>query len=149
MSSLDDDKIKECKIIFDMLDKDKDTKITTKELGDCLRICGAAPSQQELDMMIQDLEENNNDLISFEKFLTLYSKIINNQDSEEDIINEFKKMDRLGNGTISEKDLRDLMSNYGNALSKDEMEDIIQEANVDQNGYINIENFTKILLGNI
>ena len=132
-----------------MLDKDKDTKITTKELGDCLRICGAAPSQQELDMMIQDLEENNNDLISFEKFLTLYSKIINNQDSEEDIINEFKKMDRLGNGTISEKDLRDLMSNYGNALSKDEMEDIIQEANVDQNGYINIENFTKILLGNI
>ena len=79
----------------------------------------------------------------------MYSKIINNQDSEEDIINEFKKMDRLGNGTISEKDLRDLMSNYGNALSKDEMEDIIQEANVDQNGYINIENFTKILLGNI
>ncbi len=149
MSFLDDDKKKECKIVFDMLDKDKDTKITTKELGDCLRICGAAPSQQELDMMIQDLEENNNDLISFEKFLTLYSKIINNQDSEEDIINEFKKMDRLGNGTISEKDLRDLMSNYGNALSKDEMEDIIQEANVDQNGYINIENFTKILLGNI
>ena len=149
MSFLDDDKKKECKIVFDMLDKDKDTKITTKELGDGLRICGAAPSQQELDMMIQDLEENNNDLISFEKFLTLYSKIINNQDSEEDIINEFKKMDRLGNGTISEKDLRDLMSNYGNALSKDEMEDIIQEANVDQNGYINIENFTKILLGNI
>ena len=149
MSFLDDDKKKECKIVFDMLDKDKDTKITTKELGDCLRICGAAPSQQELDMMIQDLEENNNDLISFEKFLTLYSKIINNQDSEEDIINEFKKMDKLGNGTISEKDLRDLMSNYGNALSKDEMEDIIQEANVDQNGYINIENFTKILLGNI
>ena len=149
MYSLDDDKKKECKIVFDMLDKDKDSKITTKELGDCLRICGAAPSQQELDMMIQDFEENNNNLISFEKFLILFEKVLNNQDSEEDIINEFKKMDRLGNGTISEKDLRDLMANYGNALSKDEIEDIIQEANVDQNGYINIENFTKILLGNI
>ena len=149
MSSLDDDKIKECKIIFDMLDKDKDTKITTKELGDALRICGAAPSQQELDMMIQDLEENDNNLISFEKFLVFFEKIINNQDSEEDLINEFKKMDKKGNGTISEKDLRDLMSNYGNALTKNEIEDIIQEANVDQNGYINIENFTKILLGNI
>ena len=149
MYSLDDDKKKECKIVFDMLDKDKDSKITTKELGDCLRICGAAPSQQELDMMIKDFEENNNNLISFEKFLILFEKVLNNQDSEEDIINEFKKMDRLGNGTISEKDLRDLMANYGNALSKDEIEDIIQEANVDQNGYINIENFTKILLGNI
>ena len=148
MSSLDDDKIKECKIIFDMLDKDKDTKITTKELGDCLRICGAAPSQQELEMIIQELEENNNNLISFDKFLVYYEKVLNNQDSEEDIINEFKKMDKIGNGTISEKDLRDLMKNYGNALSQNEIEDIIQEANV-QNGYINIERFAKILLGNI
>ena len=148
MSSLDDDKIKECKIIFDMLDKDKDTKITTKELGDCLRICGAAPSQQELEMIIQELEENNNNLISFDKFLVFYEKILSNQDSEEDIINELKKLDKKGNGTISEKDLRDLMKNYGNALSQNEIQDIIQEANV-QNGYINIERFAKILLGNI
>ncbi len=149
MSTLDEDKIKECKIVFDMLDKDKDTKITTKELGNALRISGAAPSQQELEMIIQGLEESGNNLITFEKFLALFEKLINNQDSEEDIINEFKKMDKIGNGTISEKDLRDLMSNYGNALTQDEIEDVIQEANVDQNGYINIENFTKILLGNI
>ena len=149
MSTLDEDKIKECKIVFEMLDKDKDTKITTKELGNALRISGAAPSQQELEMIIQGLEESGNNLITFEKFLALFEKLINNQDSEEDIINEFKKMDKIGNGTISEKDLRDLMSNYGNALTQDEIEDVIQEANVDQNGYINIENFTKILLGNI
>ena len=149
MSSLDDDKLKECKIVFDLLDKDKDTKITTKELGDALRICGAAPSQQQLEMIIQGLEESGDNLISFEKFLVYFEKFINSQDSEEDIIKEFKKMDRLGNGTISEKDLRNLMSNYGNALSQGEIEDIIQEANVDENGYINIEKFTKVLLGNI
>ena len=126
MSTLDDDKIKECKIVFDMLDKDKDTKITTKELGNALRISGAAPSQQELEMIIQGLEESGNNLITFEKFLALFEKLINNQDSEEDIINEFKKMDKIGNGTISEKDLRDLMSNYGNALTQDEIEDVIQ-----------------------
>ena len=149
MSSLDDDKLKECKIVFDLLDKDKDTKITTKELGDALRVCGAAPSQQQLEMIIQGLEESGDNLISFEKFLVYFEKFINSQDSEEDIIKEFKKMDRLGNGTISEKDLRNLMSNYGNALSQGEIEDIIQEANVDENGYINIEKFTKVLLGNI
>ena len=149
MSSLEEDKIKECKIIFDMFDKDRDTKITTNELGDCLRVCGAAPSQQELEMIIQNLEENSNQYISFDKFLVLLEKLLENQDSEEDIINEFKKLDKLGNGTISEQDLRQLMSNYDNALSSEEIEDIIQEANVDQNGYINIEKFTKVLLGNI
>ena len=149
MSSLEEDKIKECKIVFDMFDSDKDTKITTKELGDCLRVCGAAPSQQELEMIIQGLEENGNEFISFEKFLVLLEKLLQNQDSEEDLIYEFKKMDKLDNGTISEKDLRDLMANYENALSQEEIEDIIQEANVDQNGYINIERFAKVLLGNI
>ena len=132
-----------------MFDADKDTKITTKELGDCLRVCGAAPSQQELEMIVQGLEENGNEFISFEKFLVLLEKLLQNQDSEEDLINEFKKMDKLDNGTISEKDLRNLMANYENALSQNEIEDIIQEANVDQNGYINIEKFVKILLGNI
>ena len=100
-------------------------------------------------MIIQGLEENGNEKISFEKFLVLLEKLLQNQDSEEDIINEFKKMDKIGNGTISEKDLRHLMSNYENALSQEEIEDIIQEANVDRNGYINIERFTKVLLGNI
>ncbi len=40
------------------------------------------------------------------------------------------------------------MSNYDNALSQEEI-DIIYEANVDLNGFINIERFAKILLGNI
>ena len=149
MSSLEEDKIKECKIVFDMFDSDKDTKITTKELGDCLRVCGAAPSQQELEMIIQGLEENGNEFISFEKFLVLLEKLLQNQDSEEDLINEFMKMDKVGDGTVSESDLRNLMSNYENPLNSQEIEDIIQEANVDENGYINIQRFVKILLGNI
>ena len=41
------------------------------------------------------------------------------------------------------------MANYDNPLSQEEIDDIIQEANPDQDGYINIERFTKILLGNI
>ena len=59
------------------------------------------------------------------------------------------KMDKVGDGTISESDLRNLMSNYENPLNSQEIEDIIQEANVDENGYINIQRFVKILLGNI
>ena len=149
MSSLEEDKIKECKIIFDMFDSNRDSKITTKELGDCLRICGAAPSQQELDMIIKNLEDNKNEYIPFEKFLVILEKLLQNQDTEEDIINAFKKLDKLDNGTINEEDLRNLMSNYENPLNSQEIEDIIQEANVDENGYINIQRFVKLLLGNI
>ena len=149
MSQLDDDKIKECKLIFDMFDEDKDKQITIKDLADCLRICGAAPSQQEIKMIIKNLEDNKREFINFETFLKLLEKLLLKQDSEEDLINEFMKIDKVGDGTILESDLRKLMSNYDNPLNSQEIEDIIEEANVDENGYINIQRFVKMLLGNI
>ena len=148
MSILNDEKIKECKIIFDLIDKDKDTKITSEELGPALRVCGASPSQQELEMAIQSAGDKSN-LITFEKFLDIFEKLINNQDSEEDIINELKKLDKNGSGNITVNELKNLLANYGDDLTKDEIDDVIQEANADKSGNINIEKFAKILLGKI
>ena len=148
MSILTDEKLKECKIIFDLIDKDKDTKLTPEELGPALRVCGASPSQQELDMAIQSSGDKSN-LITFEKFINIYENLINNQDSEEDIINELKKLDKNGSGTITVNDLKNLLANYGDALSKEEVDDVIQEANADKGRNINIEKFAKILLGKI
>ena len=148
MSVLTDEKLKECKIIFDLIDKDKDTRLTPEELGPALRVCGASPSQQELDMAIQSSGDKSN-LINFEKFINIYENLINNQDSEEDIINELKKLDKNGSGTITVKDLKSLLANYGEVLTKEEVDDVIQEANADKGGNINIEKFAKILLGKI
>ena len=148
MSILNDEKIKECKIIFDLIDKDKDTKITSEELGPALRVCGASPSQQELEMAIQSAGDKSN-LITFEKFLDIYEKLINNQDSEEDIINELKKLDKNGSGNITVNELKNLLANYGDDLTKEEIDDVIREANADKSGNITIEKFAKILLGKI
>ena len=148
MSVLTDEKLKECKIIFDLIDKDKDTRITPEELGPALRVCGASPSQQELEMAIQSSGDQSN-LITFEKFIDIYEKLINNQDSEEDIINELKQLDKNGSGNITINDLKNLLANYGDVLTKEEIDDVLQEANADKNGNINIEKFAKILLGKV
>ena len=147
--NFDSDKLKECKIVFDMFDKDKDGLISIKKLGDIMRILGAAPSKTELDNLIYNLESNNNNLISFDNFLILLKNKLENQYTEEDIINEFRKLDKKNNGKINENDLRNLMSKYENPLSNEEIEEIIQEANVDSNGEIDIVNFTKKLIGDI
>ena len=147
--NFDDDKLKECKIVFDMFDKDKDGLISINRLGDIMRILGAAPSKIELDNLIYNLESNNNNLISFDNFLILLKNKLENQYSEEDIINEFRKLDKKNNGKINENDLRNLMSKYENPLSNEEIEEIIKEANVDSNNEIDYINFTKILLGEI
>ena len=41
------------------------------------------------------------------------------------------------------------MLNFGEVLTKEEIDDVIQEANADKSGNINIEKFAKILLGKV
>ncbi len=146
---LEEDKLKECKLIFDMFDEDKDEQISIDVLGDCLRICGAAPSQQELDKITKKYENSKEQSISFEIFIKLLERLLISQDSEEDLINEFTKIDHVGDGTITKSDLINLMSNYENPLSTEEIDEIMQEVNADENGYINIQRLVKLLLGKI
>ena len=146
---LEEDKLKECKLIFDMFDENKDEQISIDVLGDCLRICGAAPSQQELDKITKKYENSKEQSISFEIFIKLLERLLISQDSEEDLINEFTKIDHVGDGTITKSDLINLMSNYENPLSTEEIDEIMQEANADENGYINIQRLVKLLLGKI
>ena len=146
---LEEDKLKECKLIFDMFDEDKDEQISIDVLGECLRICGAAPSQQELDKIIKKYENSKEQSISFEIFIKLLERLLISQDSEEDLINEFTKIDHVGDGTITKSDLINLMSNYENPLSTEEIDEIMQEVNADENGYINIQRLVKLLLGKI
>ena len=68
-------------------------------------------------MIIKNLEDNKNEYIPFDIFIKLLERLLSTQDSEEDLINEFMKMDKVGDGTISESDLRNLMSNYENPLN--------------------------------
>ena len=149
MSIFEEDKLKECKLIFDMFDEDKDEQISIDVLGDCLRICGAAPSQQELDKITKKYENSKEQSISFEIFIKLLERLLISQDSEEDLINEFTKIDHVGDGTITKSDLINLMSNYENPLSTEEIDEIMQEVNADENGYINIQRLVKLLLGKI
>ena len=66
---LTEEKIGECREVFDLFDKDKDGAITIKELGDVLRALGANPTQAELDEMIEEVDNNISQRIEFKQFL--------------------------------------------------------------------------------
>lgn len=148
MSRLDEDKIKECKIVFDMFDKEKVGKIHTDNLEDIIRILGGAPSQDEMHEIIIGLNnKTRGGMVDFQKFINILQKQLDMQDNEDDLIKEFSKLDSEGNGKIKESDLRRLMSDYENALTNEEIEEIMLDADVDENGYVDYVKFVKILLG--
>ena len=60
-------------------------------------------------------------------------------DSEEEIREAFKVFDKDGNGFISAADLCLVMDNLGEKLTNEELDEMIQMANVDGDGQVDYE----------
>jgi calmodulin len=85
-----------------------------------------------------------NGTIDFPEFLTLMARKMKDTDSEEEILEAFKVFDKDGNGFISAAELRHVMTNLGEKLTDEEVDEMIREADIDGDGQINYEEFVKV-----
>ena len=128
------------------IDKDGDGTITTKELGTVMRSLGQNPTEAELGDMINEVDADGSGTIDFSEFVTLQSRKMNDTDAEEEILEAFKVFDKDGNGCICASDIRHIMTNLGEKLSDEEVDEMIREADIDGDGQINYEEFVKMMM---
>ena len=60
-------------------------------------------------------------------------------DSEDEIREAFRVFDKDGNGFISAAELRHVMTNLGEKLTDEEVDEMIREADIDGDGQVNYE----------
>jgi calmodulin len=143
---LTDDQIAEFKEAFSLFDKDGDGCITTKELGTVMRSLGQNPTEAELQDMINEVDADGNGTIDFPEFLNLMARKMKDTDSEEELKEAFRVFDKDQNGFISAAELRHVMTNLGEKLTDEEVDEMIREADVDGDGQINYEEFVKVMM---
>ena len=92
------------------------------------------------------VDADGNGTIDFPEFLSLMARKMKDTDTEEELIEAFKVFDRDGNGFISAAELRHVMTNLGEKLTDEEVDEMIREADVDGDGQINYEEFVKMMM---
>lgn len=80
-----------------------------------------------------------NGTIEFGEFLFMMSKKMKETDSEEELREAFRVFDKNGDGFISASELRHVMTNLGEKLTDEEVEDMIKEADLDGDGLVNYD----------
>ena len=146
VENLSEERITEFKAAFELFDKDRDGAINNKELGTVMRNLGQNPSEEELKQLIREVDLNGNGTIDFKEFMCLMVKKMKDNDFDEELQEAFKVFDRDQNGYISSHELRHTMTNLGENLTPEEVEEMIKEADIDGDGQVDYQEFVKMMM---
>ena len=75
--------------------------------------------------------------INFSEFVTMISKKLGSLDIQEEILEAFRVFDKDGNGAITKDELRNAMMTLGKHVDEKELDELVQLADVNQDGQIN------------
>lgn len=130
---------------FSLFDDRGDEKIPKHLFGEVVRALGLNPTEANIKSTIQNLKT---DRISYQEFIPLYESLAKKKDNnmnEGELIEGLKVFDKEQNGSISSAELRHLLTNLGERLSDEEVEQLLSGFE-DKNGLINYEDWIRKLL---
>lgn len=146
VDQLTDDQIAEFKEAFALFDKDGAGIITIKDMATVMRSLGCNPTEAELQDINNEVDPDGTGTVEFPVFLNLMSRKIKDTDTEEEIREAFRVFDRDGRGFIAAAELRHIMTNLGEKLTEEEADEMIREADFNNDGNINYEQFITVMM---
>lgn len=133
----DNNKIKEAFALFDQND---DGILTKDELIILLRSLGKYVTENDVDNLIRDVNT-----IDINNFMIILNKIAP-KDTQQNLQEAFEIFDSENNGYINVPEFRHILTNLGEKLTNDEIDNIIIQLDINDEGKIYKEIFLTTLL---
>ncbi|XP_071945775.1 uncharacterized protein [Antedon mediterranea] len=146
LTELTPHEIRDLKNVFEVF-ADESKQIGAIPVQKMMRALGFKLTKKEAREMIADMDIDKNGLIDFNEFLQF---IIDRQGTARDIHAEieqgFKMFDYDGTGQLNLDDLKTACKEAGAKFTEIELKEMIEEADTNGDGKVNLEEFTNIML---
>ncbi|TKY85203.1 hypothetical protein EX895_006283 [Sporisorium graminicola] len=145
-AALTDEQRQEIKEAFELFDTDKDGAIDYHELKVAMRALGFDLKKAEVLKLLRDHDKTNSGLLEWDDFNKIMSEKIASRDPMEEIRKAFALFDDDGTGKISLRNLKRVAKELGETLDDDELQAMIDEFDLDQDGEISQNEFISIMM---
>ena len=141
MSKFDDNEIKYIKEVFDFVNENNEDFINFDDVKKCINALGGEINEKEEENL--KMKENK---FNFDDFVNICKqKHINLDNLTNKLLSAFKLLETNKLGYINKKEIENLLMNN---IDEKEMNIFINEFNPDENGNINYEKITELMITN-
>ncbi|CAI5475438.1 unnamed protein product [Closterium sp. Yama58-4] len=130
--------------IFSVFDKDKSGSIDKMEMKFAMGQLGINVSQEEFEEIFATMDRNGDGSIDFEEYVAVMSGYMGEQNMQQDLIAMYQLFSDKRTGKISQRTLKRGVLALGIVFSDDEIRGMFYSADVDGNGEIDIDEFSRI-----
>merc|ERR1711981_191886 len=142
---LTEEQLDEIREAFGLFDSDASGMIDIRELKAAMRALGFEVKNEELKKMVEDVDNDGNGTIEFAEFLEMMTGKMGEKDSREDIEKVFKLFVDDNTNKISFRNLARVAEELGENIDDEELQDMINQADRDGDGEINLDEFYRIM----
>ncbi|KAL7700962.1 calmodulin-like protein [Lotmaria passim] len=146
MTALAEEQRTQAALQFLLLDQDSDGFIASDDLGVYLRSVGLYPTPSDLAGYLPLVDPQHTNKISQTDALSLVEKLYPQRTKPEELHTALKALDDDADGYVTTAQLRLMLVSVGIRLTAEEADEIIQDAEKDADGMINIENLAQLLM---
>ncbi|OWF39529.1 calmodulin-like [Mizuhopecten yessoensis] len=132
----------EIKRIFSKIDANGDQKMSKHEIKRAVRYIGFNPTDADMNELMTPADVDNDGYVGYREFEKILMRAISRVEYEkQNIMNSFKMFDKNGDGYITAKELKAILSAAGGDCVDEEVNELMLEADVNKDGKISYEEF--------
>lgn len=130
---------------FDLFDTECTGFIEVKELRVAIRALGFEPTKDDIRNMMEEIDKDKSGRIAFNDFLILMRLKMAEKDTKQELMKAFSFFDDDHTGHISFNNLKRVAQELGEKLTDEELQEMIDEADLDNDGEVSADEFLTVL----